>query len=94
MHGALAEAQLSEQICSVGEWWTRPSVLYRPRVFLNGKAWCCLYGENIQEGVVAFGDTPEEAVSNFDFYAWRGKPIPVQALQRDLATVKQEGRGE
>ena len=70
------KAQLSEQICSVGEWWTRPSVLYRPRVFLDGKAWCCLYGENIQEGVVAFGDTPEEAVSNFDFYAWRGKPTP------------------
>ena len=45
---------------------TAPHVLLRPKIFLDGDSWCCLYGENIQEGVCGFGKTPREACANFD----------------------------
>lgn len=32
----------------------------------DGDKWCVLWGENLQEGISAFGDTPEEAMMNFD----------------------------
>jgi hypothetical protein len=50
----------------------RPSVLWRPRLFRDGDQWCALYGQNIQDGVAAFGKTPDEAMRNFDT-TW-GKP--------------------
>lgn len=58
----------------------RPSVLHRPRLYLDGDAWCALYGENIQEGVCAFGFSPEEAMRNFDV-AWFQKLTPKGASQ-------------
>jgi hypothetical protein len=72
----IQQAHLSEAISIVTNQLTRPSVLYKPRVFPDGDRWLCLYGPNIQEGVCAYGKTPDEAVENFDFYAWLGKPIP------------------
>lgn len=38
----------------------------RPRLFPDGNKWCALYGDNIAEGVAAFGDTPEQASIQFD----------------------------
>lgn len=29
---------------------------------LDGNQWCCLVGENLQEGVAFFADTPYEAI--------------------------------
>ena len=49
---------------------TRPSVMYRPRIFMEGNSWCALYGENIQDGVAGFGDSPEAAMADFDA-AWQ-----------------------
>lgn len=46
-----------------------PSVLHRPRIFPDGDQWCALYGDNLQEGVAGFGDTPEQACAAFD-RAW------------------------
>lgn len=43
-----------------------PHVLMRPSIFLDGDKWCLLYGENLQEGVAGFGDTPEQAALDFD----------------------------
>ena len=43
-----------------------PSAIYRPRIFMDGNKWCALYGENIQEGVAGFGDSPQEAMMDFD----------------------------
>lgn len=51
-----------------------PSVLWRPRIFRDGNKWCALYGENLQDGVAGFGDSPEAAMSAFDL-AWV-TPIP------------------
>ncbi len=46
--------------------YIRPCVLYKPKVYLDGDVWCALYGENIQEGVVGFGESPSKAMYNFD----------------------------
>lgn len=48
-----------------------PHVMMRPKVFLDGDSWCALYGENIQEGVCGFGDTPADAVNDFN-NCWNG----------------------
>ncbi len=43
-----------------------PSVLYRPALFADGTAWCAMLGDNLQEGVSGFGDTPIAAMEAFD----------------------------
>lgn len=55
--------------------FNRPSTIYRPRLFIDGNKWCALYGENIQDGVCGFGDSPEAACDDFD-RAW-SKELPV-----------------
>lgn len=42
----------------------------KPRVFIDGDAWCALVGENLQEGVAGFGNTPEEAIEDLK-RAWK-----------------------
>lgn len=44
----------------------RPFVLLRPRMFPDGDQWCALYGDNLQDGVAGFGDTPANAAVDFD----------------------------
>lgn len=60
----------------------RPSVLYRPAVYPDGNKWCALYGTDLQEGVAGFGDTPAEAMADFDQH-WLKERITkaVQDLQ-------------
>jgi len=47
----------------------RPCVLYRPKLSIDGDKWCALYGENLQDGVAGFGNSPAEAMHDFDA-AW------------------------
>jgi hypothetical protein len=58
--------------------YERPSVLFRPKVFLDGDQWCVLYGEDIQSGVCGFGDSPYAATYAFDaaWYKKTGHPAP------------------
>lgn len=58
--------------CEISTHQTKPSVLFKPRIFIDGDKWCALYGENIQDGVAGFGDSPEEAMGNFDD-EWKAK---------------------
>jgi len=44
----------------------RPSVQYRPSIGVDGDQWCALYGDNLQNGVAGFGDSPAEAMTAFD----------------------------
>lgn len=32
--------------------------------YKDGDQWCALYGENLQEGIAGFGDTPYNAMDN------------------------------
>ena len=50
----------------------RPSVLYRPVLSVDGNQWCALYGDNLQDGVAGFGDSPSDAMADFD-KAWEVK---------------------
>ena len=43
-----------------------PHVVLRAKVYPDGDKWCCLYGDNPQDGVAGFGDTPAEAAKAFD----------------------------
>lgn len=60
----------------------RPSTRMRPRLFIDGNKWCALYGENLQDGVAGFGDTPDAACWDFD-KAWQ-KPLSLKPLE-DIA---------
>jgi hypothetical protein len=53
-----------------------PHVRMKPRVFPDGNAWCCLYGDDLVIGVAGFGDTPEQACAAFD-KAWGNTKAPV-----------------
>jgi hypothetical protein len=44
-------------------WW---ATILRLCPFQDGDKWCVLWGENIQDGIAAFGDTPEAAMFAFD----------------------------
>lgn len=55
--------------------FTRPSVQFRPNVFIDGDQWCALYGANLMEGVAGFGDTPDAAMWDFD-REWRTRRAP------------------
>jgi len=50
----------------------RPSAIYRPAVSMDGDKWCALYGDNLQDGVAGFGDSPAQAMEAFDA-AWFAK---------------------
>ena len=43
--------------------------ILKPKIFIDGNKWCVLYGENIQDGICGFGDTPRKAVYDFN-KAW------------------------
>jgi hypothetical protein len=51
-----------------------PSSIYKPSLSIDGNQWCALYGKNLQEGIAGFGDTPEQAMDNFN-YSWN-QPLP------------------
>lgn len=51
--------------CAIAE-YKRPSVLWRPKIFIDGNQWCALYGNNLQDGVAGFGDSPAKAMWDFD----------------------------
>lgn len=44
----------------------RPFMLLRPRIYIDGNMWCALYGDNLQDGVAGFGETPDLASRDFD----------------------------
>lgn len=63
---SFAADQASIAIISAASEHARPSVLFRPALSIDGNQWCALYGTNIQEGVAGFGDSPANAMWDFD----------------------------
>jgi len=55
-----------EAIDTIIQEWTRPCLLFKPRLFKDGNRWCALLGEDMQEGIVAFGTSPDGAMGEFD----------------------------
>ena len=86
-HEAFCAGQAWQQAAAAYE---RPCVLWKPRLFIDGNQWCALFGENIQEGVVGFGDSPDEAMWAFDA-AWRKKLSPLPGAQTQPAPSVPDG---
>jgi len=38
----------------------------KPKIYKDGDQWCVLLGENIQEGICGFGDTPHKAIIDWN----------------------------
>ena len=36
------------------------------KIHKDGNMYCCLYGEDLQEGIAGFGETPYQAIMNFN----------------------------
>ncbi len=65
---AIAMNQETERMVS-GE-RERPSVIWNPKLRkTNSNKWYAIYGENLHDGVVGFGDSPDKAMRAFDT-AW------------------------
>ncbi len=54
----------------------------RAKLYLDGNQWCVLFGENIQEGIAGFGDTPYKAILDFN-RAWN-TPIKEICLKKEI----------
>lgn len=50
----------------IGARSTSPHVLMRPNLSIDGDNWCALYGDNLQDGVAGFGNSPADAMADFD----------------------------
>ena len=61
-----AATMASRTIQEVAWQYERPSVLFRPSIFIDGNKWCALYGDNLQDGIAGFGDSLAEAMIAFD----------------------------
>jgi hypothetical protein len=69
-HIASSVAHWSEMakaaIDSAAAQYERPSVMFKPRLSVDGNQWCAMYGDNLQDGVAGFGDSPANAMWDFD----------------------------
>ena len=79
------KALLQEQIFIVGGEMVRPSVIYRPSIGIDGNRWCALYGDDLMNGVAGFGDTPAEAMADFD-KNWLAEKTPQAVLAARAVT--------
>ncbi len=82
---------LQQEIYVVSHAMQRPSVLYRPRLAADGTKWCALFGDDLATSVAGFGDTPAEAMADFD-RAWANELTPAAALQ--ARNIANEDRSE
>lgn len=63
---AHAAEMANENIRAAASRYESPSVMFRPKLFVDGNQWCALYGDNLQDGVAGFGKSPADAMFDFD----------------------------
>lgn len=59
-------SMVGEEVRATAGEYARPSVVWKPRLCVDGNQWCALLGDNLQDGVSGFGDSPAEAMWDFD----------------------------
>lgn len=74
----------------------RPHVLMRPAISIDGDKYCALYGENLQDGVAGFGDSPYAAMCDFDVQ-WNTKLSrmenpPAQQGWQEIESAPKDGQ--
>ena len=65
---------VKNEFLSVAYEMQRPFYLLKPKLYPDGNMWCCLYGDDLQNGVCGFGDTPEKAAIDFDIN-WKNQKL-------------------
>lgn len=65
--------EVAQEFSAAGSDMQRPSVLFKPVITQDGNAWIVVLGPNLAVGVVGVGNTPAEAMLDFDrvFYGQR-----------------------
>lgn len=58
--------QIRQEFANAAMELQRPSVVFKPTLTKDGNAWIALFGANPQEGVVGCGETPAQAMRDFD----------------------------
>lgn len=46
--------------------YQRPSVIYKPELSVDGNMYCVSLGQDLQNGIAGFGETPAKAYEDFD----------------------------
>ena len=64
-----SSSMAAEEWRAAATYHSTPSAVWKPRLFIDGNQWCALYGDNLQDGVAGFGDSPSAAMWDFD-KAW------------------------
>jgi len=77
-------AMIGEEARISAQEYRRPCVIWRPRLFIDGNRWCAFYGENLQYRVAGFGDSPANAMLDFD-KAWNMKLEPQETQVKSNA---------
>jgi hypothetical protein len=67
----------------------RASVLFRPKLMLEGNQWMALYGDDFRTGFAAFGDSPALAMEAFD-KAWHEKLVGKTPEKNELSEAEIE----
>ena len=57
---------VTDHFIDVAERQTAPSVIYKPKLTLDGNMYCALLGDCLHDGVAGFGETAEKAFLDFD----------------------------
>jgi len=66
----------------------RPCVLFKPELGIDGNKWSALYGPDLMHGVCGFGDSPAEAMADFD-KAWNAR-LALTKTGGDLARLQDQ----
>jgi len=85
----MAALSIAQDVGQAAEAYATPSAIYKPKLSIDGNQWCALYGENLQDGVAGFGDSPGHAMEDFN-RNWSAKIQPSVASQSLDATMKRE----
>ena len=85
-----AAITITEEAVSAARAHAAPSAMYRPALGIDGDQWCALYGANLQDGIAGFGDSPAEAMRDFD-RAWGAKLPTQQASSKAYQVLREHG---
>ncbi len=69
----------------------RPSVVFKPKLFPDGNMWCALFGDDLQNGVAGFGETPSLAMYDFD-KNWRERRLPAPKADCEVCGEEHNGK--
>jgi hypothetical protein len=79
----IVRVAIIEEAASIRAALTAPHVIYKPALYPDGTKWCALFGDDLMSGVAGFGDTPAEAMADFD-KAWTAARTPAATLRAKL----------